>query len=300
MSELNPKAAPINILLRFFVSSFTLLAAASLQLIYRQLIYHRYFSDEAADFVDFLTMANISIFLMDEPHHGYYLHGKSLHRFADCSLEEMKTHIDDEKKNLCKDRGLVDGKDTFEMFLTPQFRSHYNQIYANILAKEIIQQRASRGMTTTQASTSQHPRAPKLQSSTYSRGGGGNASNHGTSVRVPITEEVVRASEALGKFLKQFIQKTSATLRWDEGEREGLERVMNVPPYMKERQASVFYDDPNYNFQRVLMMGNEYSFTTFLVVWYGMMDVWFSNTFVSILMTYLVNKFLSMARAHWG
>eukprot|EP01083_Nonionella_stella_P292993 996483_1 len=67
MSELNPKAAPINILLRFFVSSFTLLAAASLQLIYRQLIYHRYFSDEAADFVDFLTMANISIFLMDEP-----------------------------------------------------------------------------------------------------------------------------------------------------------------------------------------------------------------------------------------
>ena len=50
-------------------------------------------------------------------------------------------NVKKKKKNLCKTRGLCDGKDTFEMFVTPQFRTHYDRIFADILERNRRQQR---------------------------------------------------------------------------------------------------------------------------------------------------------------
>ena len=62
----------------------------------------------------------------------------------------------------------------------------------------------------------------------------------------------------------------------------------------------MFYDDPSYEFKRVFLMGIEYDLTLLLILWYSAMDLAFGNTFVSILMTYLLNRLVHAARFHWG
>lgn len=44
-------------------------------------------------YIDALTVCNISLFIMDEPCHGYYVHGQSPHGFADTDRKELNTNL---------------------------------------------------------------------------------------------------------------------------------------------------------------------------------------------------------------
>lgn len=72
------------------------------------------------DFVDACSVANISVFILDEPFHGYYIHGKAPSSRGDWSHTELEKVLHDEDKGIGFSRGLTpDGCQTFEMFLPP-------------------------------------------------------------------------------------------------------------------------------------------------------------------------------------
>lgn len=132
--------APMSSILRFTVVMMIWLCLAAIQLGYAHLIAHRYFYDYAFQFIDLCCLANISIFILDGRYHGWYLHGKSLHQFADCCMEEMNENIEKEKRDLVQRRGLgqtlnetgID-KDTFEVFLNERFREYYDVNYGDVI-----------------------------------------------------------------------------------------------------------------------------------------------------------------------
>ena len=77
---------------------------------------------------------------MDGKYHGWYIHGKSLHQFADCPIEEMNENIEKERRDLVQRRGLGQSlndtdidRDTFEVFINASFREHYDFQYGDVI-----------------------------------------------------------------------------------------------------------------------------------------------------------------------
>eukprot|EP00933_Yihiella_yeosuensis_P007435 TRINITY_DN11246_c3_g1_i1.p1 TRINITY_DN11246_c3_g1~~TRINITY_DN11246_c3_g1_i1.p1 ORF type:complete len:342 (+),score=35.02 TRINITY_DN11246_c3_g1_i1:704-1729(+) len=96
------------------------------------------------DFVDFCSVANVSVLILDEPFHGYYIHGKSPSSRGDWSHTELTKVLHDEDKGIGFSRGLTaDGCQTFEMFLPPDMavllpsgsHAHFRQSLAKIFGE---------------------------------------------------------------------------------------------------------------------------------------------------------------------
>ena len=56
-------------------------------------IYERFVESKLHNFVDFCSMANISIFVMSETNFGYYIHGRSVHGTADTGMLQMHENL---------------------------------------------------------------------------------------------------------------------------------------------------------------------------------------------------------------
>ncbi|CAK8995416.1 unnamed protein product [Durusdinium trenchii] len=97
------------------------------------------------DFMDVCSIANISVFILDEPFHGYYIHGKAPSSRGDWGHTELERVLHDEDKGIGFSRGLSpDGCQTFEMFLPPDtavqlangdvahFRQQLGQVFMDV------------------------------------------------------------------------------------------------------------------------------------------------------------------------
>ena len=55
----------------------------------RLFVYERFYRHPLLQFVDLCSVSNVSILLFDEPSHGYYIHGRSVHSYADTDMAEL-------------------------------------------------------------------------------------------------------------------------------------------------------------------------------------------------------------------
>jgi meckelin len=99
-------------------------------------------------FVDMCTLAKVSVVVLDEQFHGYYLHCCSPHEYGDCSMSELIDYLNTDAYELSTDRGLhwiTQGKSgshepsavqkacglhgppqTFEFIASPDWKMHFN------------------------------------------------------------------------------------------------------------------------------------------------------------------------------
>ena len=50
-------------------------------------LYRRYISNPVHNFVDLAFLANISVFILDDRHSGYYIHGRNQAHHSDTGLK---------------------------------------------------------------------------------------------------------------------------------------------------------------------------------------------------------------------
>jgi meckelin len=86
----------MNPILLFAAVSFCWVIIVIAQVLFKNIIYDRFFSNRLYQFVDVLSLANTSLVLFDEPYHGYYVHGRSVHPTADTDIEELKRCLEKE------------------------------------------------------------------------------------------------------------------------------------------------------------------------------------------------------------
>lgn len=63
-------------------------------------------------------------------------------------------------------------------------------------------------------------------------------------------------------------------------------------------QPSVFFTDREYNYCKVWFLGRELELLSLNILSYSLFDIWFNNTAISILLTYLLDLGLACFR-HW-
>jgi meckelin len=310
-SDLDPDAAPLHPLLRFAVAIFFWLLVAGCQIVLRFAVYNRYLRDAAAQFVDLLCSTNVSCLILDHRYHGWYIHGKSVHAHADTSLEEMNLQIAYEQRNWTKPRGLVEGKDAFELLVSRQFRARYDKIYSSLLAKE-LQRRQTARRRGAQGLSARERQAIEVAGARLGAaggaGGGGGGGAGGATLEIDsektllLSDRLMAASAALNEFLKSFVEKHEPQhFPWEEGFRTFFERRFGLPPTVQQDSlVSFFFEDAGLDFTRTLLMGIERDVILFLIIFYALADLAFGNTFVSVLLTYLCDRAITAARAHWG
>jgi len=134
-----------NPFIQFALASSLWLVALFLQLLVRRVSSIR-FGNECCDFVDVCSVANVSVLFMDEPFHGFYIHGKAPSSRGDWCHTELAKVLHDEHKGIGLSRGLTpDGCQCFEFFLPPDlaiqmpntttpvhFRQFLNKVFGDV------------------------------------------------------------------------------------------------------------------------------------------------------------------------
>ena len=95
----------INVLLAFAIQTFWWSLLSLSQYLLRFLVLQRFFIESPElVFIDLCTLSKISVFVLDEPYHGYYLHCRSPHQYADSSMFELIETLQKEEAGLTVDR----------------------------------------------------------------------------------------------------------------------------------------------------------------------------------------------------
>ena len=89
----------VNPILLFAIDSLVLLFVILIQFLFKTLIYNRFFRNKLLQFVDVLSVANISVLIFDELCHGYYIHGRSVHGTSDLNMDELNHNLRKEEVN---------------------------------------------------------------------------------------------------------------------------------------------------------------------------------------------------------
>ena len=312
-SNLEASAAPLHPILLFAVVVFFLLCICYLQLLFRKQIMHRYFKDEAAQFVDLLCTSNISAMILDEKQHGWYIHGKTVHPYADVSLEEMNAAILAEEKNLTRARGLdVDGagagvqagsgggKDTFEFYTTHAWRATYDDLYTRLLQKQAVHQaRAARSAARGNMDMSSEVEMGRAGG----RAGGRDPEfgGHALDSAHLITSTLMKANASLNAWLTSFINREPQfPYPYDHAVQDLPRRILGLPVALPHNAPCTMFDDPDFRFTSVLLCGIEPDLILFLTQLYALCTIFFNSILVATLVCFIVDRLMVAMRAHWG
>jgi len=99
----SPKT-PTNFILEYFLSSFILVLCGIGHIIFYK-VFQFVIDQKKKSFVDLCTISNISVFILDSPLHGYYIHGLAPGGKSDINLDELLKFLDDEQLGKAKGRG---------------------------------------------------------------------------------------------------------------------------------------------------------------------------------------------------
>jgi meckelin len=92
------------------------------------------------NFVDLCSVSNISVFILDQNHHGYYIHGRSPHGITDVNLKDMIMNLERESRMLSGTRGLEANstEQIFIMKINRSFRIQYDLLFRKFSVTDMM------------------------------------------------------------------------------------------------------------------------------------------------------------------
>jgi len=121
-----------NSTLRFAVSSMIWVSIVISAYIFKKYIHHRFVKSPLNTFIDVCSLSNISVIALAEHNFGYYIHGASVHEHADLNMDDFDQALYREQEDAVLRRGMIPDANvqaqTFEIFVTHQFRLQFNEM----------------------------------------------------------------------------------------------------------------------------------------------------------------------------
>ena len=99
--------SPESKLLRHFIATFILFISGIAQYYIRRILQF-IFPMKKMEFLDLCSVANISVFILEDSLHGYYIHGQSPLGKADTNLSELVKFLEEEGKGKIRGRSLTE------------------------------------------------------------------------------------------------------------------------------------------------------------------------------------------------
>ncbi|XP_029155509.1 meckelin [Nylanderia fulva] len=240
--------------LRYAICTFVYTFVYFAQWLIRVTFYERYIRNRLQKFVDLCSVANISVFILAHNYYGFYIHGRSVHGFADTDLPTLISDLKKEEDNLCAHRGLVPGttNQTFIVSLTQSFKSLYDQF---------VRQKDNESIGILKGNNSPSKNWKQLSE----------------------TRSKVRL------FLMQFLDHYSENEDYIIKEQHILEKICDIL-FVNAKDKSVFYIDNNYSFNKVILYGNEWLLATFEITVFAFFLAMYNSYIFACITTVLISQ----------
>jgi meckelin len=272
---------PTNAGLRFFVIAMWYATVIAIQMGYKRIVYH--FLDDPLDtFVDMCQLANVSVFILDGPIHGYYLHGRSVHPHSDVNMRTMLANHKAETDGNLPFRGLTQLGEVelkgasdlvFEMYLTQDIRSEYDDQF-NVMMKQ-------------------------GESNTVRRGGNASGGLLAAAAASDL-DASARAYHDINEYLQHsVIEPIQARGAADICVPTWKQRLFGSPP-LKVGQDALLLRDNRQLFSGVVFYGIEMDLAILDLLHLSAWDLASGNIFVGALITYIIAHGLKEVRKYLG
>jgi meckelin len=301
-----------NYALRFAIVTIFWLSIAAGQYLFKILFYFRFIKNPLTLFIDNCSLANISLLILTESNYGYYIHGESVHPFADANMKEFNEYLHKERLNTVVSRGLIPDSSvspvqTFEVFVPHEFRKSYNQKLNDAIAHEEIRLRNEYSPWIDQEN--------KQTSNSAER----NVNTQDRNSNLYMDEQIFNrfykiidlglnpqrtklhssslfdAYYNLNEYLKHTINEVK--LKHDQVlEKQLFHRLGLIPDHRLSQKIYFYNDRVTYSFTNVLAIGFELKTLIFNIVLFGLVDVGANNPFASVIVVYFVNIIIRLLK----
>uniref|UniRef100_A0A0N5A3H0 Meckelin n=1 Tax=Parastrongyloides trichosuri TaxID=131310 RepID=A0A0N5A3H0_PARTI len=211
--------------------------------------------DPFHNFIDLCSIANISVLSLTHALHGYYIHGRSPHGYADTNMQEINKFLQMEKNNQCGFRGLENGSDlqTYIITMPKMFRDKFLKIQGSLRQNNDIRIKMRNESATTEK-----------------------------------VENQSKVYDELNSFLRHVIEHDDMECDYDIAQMKIMEDITDME-FVDTTTRGIFYKDTSeIAFTRAFIYGNEWINCTFEFCFFSVMDFYFQNLLISAFLTYLL------------
>jgi len=237
-------------------------------------------------------VTNISCILLEEKHFGFYLHGRSAHDHADADMAQLNANLKLEAESLVTTRGFTPDSNvqTYEIYLSRRMREKYDAAFAGVLYAEPTRRPppGRRNVRTTRGPVSVRTKGFRA-----------------------APDEGLKRQRELNRYLMGYLATPSpqAASNLDERAAGGApaekpivrakigNEQYGLPPDMGYGERSIFLEDTEGRFKRLLLAGREYDVVMFMVLTYCLFDMATQNTYIAIFFAYIFDFVLRAVRS---
>ncbi|GMS84056.1 hypothetical protein PENTCL1PPCAC_6231 [Pristionchus entomophagus] len=247
---------------RLAVSLFFYFTIGFTQWLLNVFIVERIILDPFHNFIDLCSIANISVLSLSHPLYGYYIHGRSVHGWADTGMAEMNEFLQRERDNLVGMRGLESGGEmqTYYVSLPLSFRKRYTDL-----------------------------------------AGGSSNDASGATARMqnvdPTTIQIssrARTHAAMNRFLQEMIEHSLPEVDYTIRERTMAEAALDIELSDSSSLGVFTRDHSESAFARCFVYGNEWAKLSFEALLFSIVFVYTNSVPLAAVVTYFSAVFLRM------
>jgi len=124
----------------YHILSLIIIFLAFIQYFFYIICYQRMIADKIMNFIDLCSVSNISVFILDQNCHGYYIHGRSPHGTTDVNMKDMIMNLERESRLMSGKRGLqANSKEQiFIMKINREFRIQYELLFRKYYVRKFF------------------------------------------------------------------------------------------------------------------------------------------------------------------
>jgi len=268
-----------SLVLRFAMGMTFMIGIPFVQYLYKVTFYHRYVEHPLQQFVDLLSVSNVSMIILDQKLAGFYLHGRAVAPSADNNLIGLTRELKKEEEMQVSARGLLPGGDrpdlaenqSFEIYLAADVRQRYESKLLRRIEEQAQRVREQRGF--------------------FGPGGPANSPQ----------EQTVQAAAEVAAMFRELIGDVESNPTERVREKLFYEKLFDMPPEMGIGQrGTMFFHDFDFGFGRVLFYGIELELILFEASVFGALNMEFHNAALAGAVTYIFSRFVRYCRASWG
>lgn len=278
-----PKS-PQNYVLQHFLSTFILIWCGIAHLFVVR-VFQLWIPLKKQEFIDLCCVSNISVFILDQSLHGFYIHGQSPAGKADTNLDELLRFLDEEGSGRVRGRGLIekDNEDLqcYETYISYKMRTMYDGLYG-LQSETMIITAHNRDKLANQSRIVNLLRhLPK-------------------SLQI---DKIYKLKTYMNAELKEKIQKISSQPMKYVREKTMLQRFLEYPPLEligDTAEDIVCYKDPNLSFDNCLLSGIEWDWFLWDMFVFQMWQLTIGNLYISVYLTWMCDQIMFRARTFFG
>ena len=283
-----PKS-PQHFMLRYFVCKFVLIIVGIGYYLW-QFVMLYFYPFKSTEFIDLCVLSNISVLILDDTFHGYYIHGQAPSGKSDEALDVLNDMLHDEAQGRYKPRGLSSDNDTcetYEIYISNDFRDQHDSLF-NLQTNSKPNRKINETEDDYLAQKRYFDKFHKYLNKVSREEKMNTVSNLKKLVNAELKEKIVRVFAEPSKYVKDMSL---------------MQRFFGMPSIEiigKTRKDIVFFKEKSETFKNVIFSGIEWQLYIWWVYWFMFIFLLSDSVTLSAFISFLIDLIVIHIREYYG